>query len=104
MVKDKTIEGHTMVVKEYKDVEEATNCQILFVSTSEKNEMAKVMTATKGLAILTVGETDGFIEHGGMINFVIEGTKVRFQINNEAATKAGLKISSKLMSLAVVRP
>jgi hypothetical protein len=47
-----------------------------------------------------VGETDRFIETGGMINFVAEGNKIRFQINEVAAESAGLKISSKLLSLA----
>ena len=47
-----------------------------------------------------VSEMDRFTETGGMINFVPEGTKIRFQINNETAIKAGLKISSKLLNLA----
>jgi hypothetical protein len=50
--------------------------------------------------VLTVGETDHFTESGGMINFFVEGTKMRFQINKDAASSAGLKISAKLMSLA----
>jgi hypothetical protein len=51
--------------------------------------------------ILTVGETDRFIAAGGMVNFTREASKIRFQINNDAAKTAGLKISSKLLSLAV---
>jgi hypothetical protein len=53
-----------------------------------------------GVAILTVGESDQFIENGGMINFIIQGQKIRFKINAELARNAGLKISSKLLSLA----
>lgn len=48
-----------------------------------------------------MGETDHFTENGGMINFVLKSAKVRFEINKTAATSAGLKISSKLMSLAL---
>jgi hypothetical protein len=53
--------------------------------------------------ILTVseGETDDFIKAGGMINLVIVDNKIRFQINDNAAKKAGLTISSKLLSLAI---
>jgi len=48
-----------------------------------------------------VGETDGFLKAGGMSNFMFEGNNVRFQISDQAAKKAHLKISSKLLSLAV---
>jgi hypothetical protein len=50
--------------------------------------------------VLTVGETEGFTESGGMINFVRQVNRIRFQINEVAAKSAGLKISSKLLSLA----
>jgi hypothetical protein len=51
--------------------------------------------------VLTVGETERFTQTGGMINFIMEGNKIRFEINDETAKKAGLKISSKLLSLAL---
>jgi hypothetical protein len=79
---------------------QATNCHILFISSSEKKRLPEIFASLKGASVLTVGETDHFTESGGMINFFLEGTKMRFQINKDAATSAGLKISSKLMSLA----
>jgi hypothetical protein len=54
-----------------------------------------------GRSVLTVGEMPGFTETGGMINFVLEGTKIRLQINNEAAINARLKISAKLLSVGL---
>jgi len=48
-----------------------------------------------------VGESDGFTEAGGMINFVREGQRFRFQVNNKAAQRAKLKISSKMLGLAI---
>jgi hypothetical protein len=51
--------------------------------------------------VLTVGEADNFTASGGIISFVREGNKIRFQINEQAAHDARLKISSKLLSLAV---
>jgi hypothetical protein len=50
--------------------------------------------------VLTVGETDKFTQSGGLINFITEGDKVRFEINNDSARSAGLQISSKLLALA----
>jgi hypothetical protein len=52
------------------------------------------------LPILTVGETEHFIETGGIINFLMEDNKVRFEINDVAAKKSKLKISSQLLRLA----
>jgi len=51
--------------------------------------------------VLTVGETERFTESGGIINFTREGNKIRFAISDDTAKRAGLKISSKLLSLAV---
>ncbi len=100
MVGNKTIDNHPLVVKEYRSPTDATNCHILFISTSEKKRLPEILATLKGASVLTVGETDRFTETGGMINFVLRGNKIRFQINKDAATNVGLRISSKLMSLA----
>ena len=100
-VRNKTVDNRPLVVKEVLSAAEATNCHILFVSTSEKEKLPDILKALKGSSVLTVGEMDHFTESGGMINFVIKENKIRFQINSDQAAKAGLKISSKLMSLAL---
>jgi hypothetical protein len=100
-VRDKTVDDHPLVIKEFRSADQATNCHILFISTSEKNRLPEILKVLNGTSVLTVGEMERFTEAGGMINFVLEGTKIRFQINNDAATRAGLKISSKLLSLAM---
>jgi len=100
-IRNKTIDEHPMVIKEFHSPTEATNCHILFISTSEKNRLPEILKDLKGTSVLTVSEMEHFTESGGMINFVLIGKKIRFQINNDEAAKAGLKISSKLMSLAL---
>jgi hypothetical protein len=99
-IRGKSIDGHPLVIKEFSGPAEVTNCHILFISTSEKKRLPEILAALKGASVLTVGETERFAESGGMINFFLEGTKIRFQINQDAASQVGLKISSKLMSLA----
>jgi hypothetical protein len=99
-IRDKTFNNHPFQVKQFHSVTEATNCQILFISASEQEHLPKILSGLQGTSVLTVSEMDHFIEAGGMINFVIEEKRVHFQINNEAAQKAGLTISSKLLSLA----
>ena len=100
-IQDRKVNNHPFAFKNISSVAEATNCHILFVSSSEKGDFSKIVNSLQNAKVLTVSETDGFIKAGGMINFTFEDAKVRFQINDEAAKKAGLKISSKLLSLAV---
>ncbi len=58
------------------------------------------MDLLKNNGVLTVSDTQGFLEDGGIVNFVIEDNKVRFDINLTASEKAGLKIRSQLLRLA----
>lgn len=100
-VAGKKINDHPITIQLIHAGSEATNCHILFISNSEKPRLPETIQSLRGAAVLTVGETDGFVESGGMVNFVQEANKIRFQINDEAAKAARLKISSKLLSLAV---
>ena len=100
IIRDKAINNRTIVIKLMRSVTEATNCQVLFISASVKNKIPEMISGLGQASILTVGDTDRFVETGGMINFVKEGSKIRFEINEAAAKRAGLKISSKLLSLA----
>jgi YfiR/HmsC-like len=100
-IHDKVINGHPLQFKKFDLVTEATNCEILFISPSEKNHLPKILKGLRDANVLTVSETDHFTEDGGMINFVIEDNRIHFQINNDAAKKAGLTISSKLLNLAI---
>lgn len=100
-IQGKTVNDRPLQVKEYRSVAEATNCHILFICASEKKRLPEIFEALRGTAVLTVGETDRFIQAGGMINFVVEGNKIRFEIKDETARKVKLKISSKLLNLAV---
>jgi len=97
-IHNKTVDDHPLLVKLFRSVAEATNCHILFISSPEAPRLPQILKTLQGASILTVGEMDRFTENGGMINFVFDGNKIRFKINNEVATRAGLKISSKLLN------
>jgi hypothetical protein len=75
-------------------------CHVLFISRSERERIPAILTAVQGSPVLTVSEMDGFLEKGGAINFKVQDGKVRFEINQGAAERAGLKMSSKLLRLA----
>jgi hypothetical protein len=75
-------------------------CKIVFVSKSENTRLAAILASLRNSPVLTVGEADNFLTSGGMIRLCLEGNKVRFEINREAAESARLRISSRLLLLA----
>jgi|ERR1035437_5752137 hypothetical protein len=99
-IRDKTINNRPLVVKQFQSSAETTNCHILFICASEKARLPEILASLREASVLTVAEMGRFTESGGMINFIRQGNKIRFQINETAAKSAGLKISSKLLSLA----
>jgi len=101
-IRGKSVEGRGFAFRQVADAEEASVCQILFVSSSEGKHFRALYPSLKQAGILTVGETQGFAANGGMINFKLDGGHVRFEINVGAAEHAQLQISSKLLSLAQI--
>src|SRR6266404_289814 len=103
IVGDKKIGGRGFMVKRLKwakDFKDLKDCNILFVSSSEKEHMDDVIRMLRWLPILTIGETPGFAERGGIIRFTLEDNRVRLEANVEAARQANLTISSRLLTLA----
>jgi hypothetical protein len=107
LVEDKKIGQRGFVVRRYKwgkDLKDLKDCKILFVSVSEKAHTDEIVQLVKGLPVLTIGETPGFAERGGVIRFTLEDNRVRFEVNVEAAHRADLNISSRLLTLAKIIP
>ena len=90
------------MVRQVSNAEQAKICQVLFVAASERKRAAAILPDLKASSVLTVGESEGFAAEGGVINFKVEGGRARFEINTNAAERARLRISSKLLSLAEI--
>ena len=80
--------------------QELRDCHIAFVSRSESKRYAKLLQALEGTGVLTVGETEEFLDAGGTITFSFEHETLQFEVNLVAAGSAHLKISSRLLALA----
>ncbi|MFA6898692.1 MAG: YfiR family protein [Desulfurivibrionaceae bacterium] len=74
---------------------------VFFLESYKHPDLPKVLAQLKAKPVITVGEEKNFITLGGDINFVQKGTKIKFQINPGSTEKADLKISSRLLMLAV---
>ena len=102
IISGEQVNGHPLVVQQYKNVEEIKTCHILFINLADTNELEQAIISLKTRSILTVSDRDDFIRQGGMIRFVTKDNKIQIQINPEPAREANLIISSKLLGIAEV--
>ncbi|HEV2646456.1 MAG TPA: YfiR family protein [Acidobacteriaceae bacterium] len=101
LVHNDTINGRAIVARQLASIEDANGCQILFLGTSEQPRLARDLDAIKERSILTVSTIPGFVDRGGMIQFLIRDSRVRFSVNLASATRAHLALSSELLKVAV---
>ena len=100
VIAGKQIGGRVLQVRRLASADGAAACQMLFISGSESEGLARALAAVRNRPVLTVGDTPGFAERGVAINLYVEQSKVRFEINLDAAKRAQLNISSQLLKLA----
>jgi len=100
ILKGKRVKGWKIKILRMNSLEKAESCQVIFISPSEASSLKEILSFFKNKPILTISEIPGFIEKGGIINFIIINNKIRFEINDKVAREGGLKISSKLLRLA----
>jgi len=99
-VKGKRIGNRQLRVRHLGEQEPIDGCQVLFIAGVHKMRQTDELATVRGRPVLTVGETEQFVQDGGIIGFLLVEKKVRFEINLESAEKSGLKISAKLLALA----
>jgi len=98
----KAIGDHPTALAHAHQLPELAGCHVVFVSAAETPRLAEILGNLRGHNVLVVGETEGFASSGGVIQFVLDENRVRFAINPDAANRAGLKVSSKLLALAII--
>jgi hypothetical protein len=98
MVNGEVVNGRKLVLQTVRRGAPPEACRVLFISKSEK-EVRKTLSAV-GPGVLTVGEGENFLHEGGMIAFVVENRRVRFDIHVTAAANAMLTINARLLSVA----
>ncbi len=98
----KTLNGRPVFVRIVGRVQDVTGSQIIYVAASALARFPDVVRELRGAPALTVADAPRFVESGGMVDFVTEDDKVRFEIHQARAERAGLKISARLLALARV--
>lgn len=99
-VNGKFIRGRQVVARRLRGDQDLRACHLLFISSSERKRLPQILASLSGASVLTLSEIRQANQPGGIINFILEADKVRFEINTGMAEQARLKISSKLLALA----
>jgi hypothetical protein len=99
---DRTAGGRKIRLERLDTVNQLNRCQILFISRAMEPKAKLILERLAGQPVLTVSDMPGFGENGGIFNFYWEDQNVRFEVNQAAAQKSGLRVSAKLLSLARV--
>lgn len=98
----KLSQGKSVVFMEVTSLEELRDCcDLIYIDSIQDKLVDDVLNTLSASPVLTVNDTEHFIQQGGMIRFIRKGTKLKFQVNLESAQQAGLKISSEMLKAAI---
>ncbi len=102
---DRAIQGgtagqHPMLAVRVTDADGLAKCHLIFLAAGNTDRVDQAVRVSTQRPILTVGESSDFLRRGGMIAFVVDGGRVRFDINHTEATAHGLTLSSRLLQVA----
>jgi YfiR/HmsC-like len=105
-VMESTVNGESIGRKKIKverisSMQQASSCNILFISSTEANNLNATLAAARALSLLTVSDIKHFAERGGMIGLVPDQGKIRFEVNRDAVQRSHLQLSSELLKVAV---
>lgn len=103
LASSKNINGRKIIIKKVSGVADVDGCNVLFIPNSDIGQIAAFKGVTKSKKILLVTEGDGNISKGSVFNFIEKDGKVRFEFSQAEADAHGLKVSSDLIKLAIVK-
>lgn len=100
-IRGETINGRPVVERRIARPQDAQGCAIVYISRSEAFRLGQNLMELRALPVLTVSDIADFVDKGGMIEFVLQGGRVRFEVNLTPADHAGLSFSSELLKVAI---
>ncbi|HZP07138.1 MAG TPA: YfiR family protein [Terracidiphilus sp.] len=96
-----SVGGKPVAIKRLSRAQDAATCHILFINSAQSKDLAGILAAVDDSSVLTVSDIRDFSKRGGMIQFVLDGNRIRFEINLESAQKSRLVLASELLKVAV---
>lgn len=99
-VKGRPVQDRKLDVRYLDSAANLAECQMAFISASQDKNLEKIVSQARSHGVLVISDNEGYAKRGAMINLYVEDGKVRFEINLSSIEASGLKVSSKLLSLA----
>lgn len=99
-VERRSLRGRAVVVERYGSLDGIEGCHVLFIASSERDRLPEVLATVAESPVLTVSESDGFEDRGGMVHLLVADNYARFSVNLVPARQTRLRLSSKLLSVA----
>jgi hypothetical protein len=102
LTKDQTVDGRKFVVRRAKKDDSLSGCHLVYASDLDLRRARDLVNDASGAAVLTVSDYTDFVHLGGIASLFVENGRTRFAVNPDAAERAHLRISSKLLGLAKI--
>ncbi len=102
VVRGESVKGREIVVERVHNTKGLCSCNILFISSSMKNQLPEIFKGIRERNVLTVSDVEGIANLGVMVNLVPKNNRMTVEINMVSAKNAGLEISSKLLKVATI--
>lgn len=99
---NKQVNGKKIEIKEFNSIDDAGDCQILYVSPDESSKISEILAATRDENVLIIANAPGMIQKGAAINFIEVDGKIKFELNQQNVESKGLKVAGSLVSLAIL--
>ena len=100
VIDGKSVGAQTIHVRHLGPEDHVQDCQMLYIGHDGPVHIAAILAEARQHSVLTIGEDDDFLAQGGVIAFVLEGGRLRFEINLESAESSHILISSRLLQLS----
>ena len=101
VLKDHSLENLPAMVRAARSLHDLADAQMVYVGDRYRGDLHEVISSLGHRPVLVVTDEADALEAGSMVNFVIADGRVRFEVSLASATRAGLKISSQLLAVAV---
>jgi len=99
-IEGKAVQTREVRVRSNPQLTELSSCHVLYIDAAERASVPGAFKVASSRPILTVSDSMGFADAGGMLGLVLVDGKIRFDANREAAQAAGLRLRAQLLALA----
>ncbi len=97
----RSVNSRPAVIKKIQPGDALHGIHVLFIGKAERARQPQLLKQVQLQPILAITETEGALAQGSMINFLLIDDHVRFEVALEPVEKSGMKLSSRMLTVAI---